>query len=240
MQAVRRTLLYFSFLLFPITFIYFSPYLAVDGTREGVVSAGLITWLAVTVSAVIVNRGFCGWACPLGGLQEALPAALGKPLRQPKWGRASKYTIWAMWVGSIAVIASMVGGYRKVDIWFHNPGFPPYSDLAHYAFLFFVLLTAIPALFLGRRAFCHYLCFFSPLNILGSRLGYALRLPMLRVRVVEQSKCTQCKRCNRECPMSLDVSGMVARGAVKNRECIACGNCSAVCPAGTLGYGFGR
>jgi len=237
---VRRTLLFFSFALFPITFLYMSPAMAIGGTYEGVASSGLLWWGVVLVSSVVVGRSFCGYACPLGGCQEALHTALGRDLRTVRYLKAVKYAVWGAWVGLIAFFAVTRGGWRKVDVFYMNPGFPPYDRPAHIAFLVFVLLAAFSALAWGRRGFCHYLCFFAPLNILGTGVAKRLPIPRLHVRVVDRQGCTQCRRCSAACPMTLDVTGMVARGAVDHAECITCGSCAATCRAGALAYGFSR
>ena len=51
-------------------------------------------------------------------------------------------------------------------------------------------------------------------------------------------ECTDCKRCTRDCPMSLDVNGMVAQGDMEHSECILCGTCVDNCPADVISYSF--
>jgi polyferredoxin len=238
LQRIRRTLLFLAFALFPISFMYMSPALAVGGTYEDVAASGLLCWGFVLVSSVVLSRSFCGYACPLGGCQEALHAALGRPLRSMQWVRAIKDAIWAAWVGLIGVFAVTRGGWTRIDIWYQNPGFPPYDRPAYVAFLVFLLLPVFLGMALGRRAFCHYLCFFSPLNIIGAVVARRLSLPALRIRVADGSQCTNCGGCAAACPMTLDIPGMVARGSLDDVECITCGNCASACHSGALRYGF--
>lgn len=239
LQRVRRTLLFFSFMFFSITFMYLSPYLAVVGTAYRTVASGLAFWALVMVTAPLLGRSMCGYLCPLGGLQDCLHDGLQKPLVRVRFLKALKYVIWAMWVGAICAIAVAKHGWASVNLLFHNErGLPPYAPES-YVYLFgFMLLAAIPAMLLGRRGFCHYLCFFSPLNIIGERLGRRVHLPALRVRVSHHSACNSCRLCDKACPMSLGVSKMVERGAVDDAECIACGSCSAACKSGALAYGI--
>lgn len=240
LQKIRRTILFFSFLLFPFTFMYLSPYIAVMGTIAGVAASGLLFWGLFGVTSVALGRSACGWICPLGGIQRSLDSQIEKPLRTIRYVKIVKYAIWAAWIGAIAAIAVVKGGYHKVDVLFMNEtGFPPYPLDAYIAMLSFMLLAAVPALVWGRRAFCHYLCFFSPLNILGTALGRKLRLPALSVRVKDKTTCKNCHLCDKSCPMSLEVEKMVSQGAIDHLECITCGMCSAVCRHGALKYGFG-
>lgn len=151
-----------------------------------------------------------------------------------------KYIIWAGWIGAILYLAIRVGGYTHVDLMWENPGFPPYELGAHIAWLGFSLLPVVLVLLLGRRAFCHYLCFFAPLNIIGTRMGRWLRLPMLGAHVVAADRCIACRKCSKACPMSLDVTGMVQRGAIRHTECITCGSCAATCGQAVIAYGVRR
>jgi polyferredoxin len=101
------------------------------------------------------------------------------------------------------------------------------------------MVAWLPALILGKRAFCHYLCPFGVLNMVASKLGQWLRLPQLHLRA-QPERCVACHRCERACPMSLPVTAMVQRGDLRHRECILCGTCIDTCPKDSLRYGFGR
>ena len=54
----------------------------------------------------------------------------------------------------------------------------------------------------------------------------------------EPENCIDCKRCTKDCPMGLDVNGMVQKGAMENSECVLCGTCVDVCPQGVIRYSF--
>ena len=49
-----------------------------------------------------------------------------------------------------------------------------------------------------------------------------------------------CPECTANCPMSLDVNGMVQRGDMENSECILCGSCVDICPQDVIRYSFSR
>jgi polyferredoxin len=69
---VRRALLLVSFLLFPVTFYYLSPYLIIMGAGERTASGSMVVFGVMTLTALVLGRLFCGWVCPAGGLGEAL------------------------------------------------------------------------------------------------------------------------------------------------------------------------
>ena len=73
--------------------------------------------------------------------------------------------------------------------------------------------------------------------ILGRKLSNLIHLPALHL-VSEPEKCTDCLTCTRNCPMSLDVNGMVKLGKMENTECILCGNCVDGCTKKAIHYAF--
>jgi len=238
-QKVRKSLLLLSVLLFPVTFMYISPAMAIGGTLFRTVSGGLLFWFLVLVTAPFLGRSFCGFLCPLGGVQMACDGALGRPKVSVKYMSAIKWIIWAAWIGLICFFAVQVSGWNKVDLLWENPGFPPYAREAYFFWLGFTLLPVLLVLLLGKRSFCHYLCFFSPLNIIGDRVGRWLRLPRLHLAVAS-GRCSQCRKCARECPMSLDVPAMVAGGAIDHTECITCGSCAGACKTSAVTWRIGQ
>ena len=86
-QKTRKALIIFSFLLFPITINYFSPYVIIDGASQGVVNGSFISFSLMFLSALFVGRLWCGWGCPAGGIRYLLhrrrpaggPLAGGRP-----------------------------------------------------------------------------------------------------------------------------------------------------------------
>ena len=71
-QRLRKALIIISFLFFPITMNYLSPYVIIDGASQGVVNGSLILFALMFVSALFVGRLWCGWICPAGGLGRDL------------------------------------------------------------------------------------------------------------------------------------------------------------------------
>lgn len=236
-QKVRMGVLVASFILFPVTIFYFSPYLIVFGAFQGVASGSMLVFSLQLVSAMLLGRGWCGWACPAGGLQEMeatfadKPAKLGKRL-------AIKWAIWVPWLLSIIVGATFAGGISTFDFFFHTEnGLSVASPLGLAIYLFICALFFVPNLFLGKRAMCHCICWMAPFMIIGEKLGRLLRLPQLHVITVPES-CAHCGLCTKACPMSLPVEKLLTDGAVLHSECIQCGSCCDVCRKGALQLEF--
>lgn len=238
-QKVRNGILLVSFLLFPITIFYFSPYLIVWGAFQGIVAGSAVAFALQFICAVFLRRAFCGWICPAGGVQELATAAVDKP---SKLGKRTfvKWVIWVPWVVSIIAGFVVAGGVAQVDPLFHIDNGISVSNLGSLAVYFaIVALFVVPNLFLGRRAMCHCICWMAPFMIVGEKLGAALRAPQLHVSA-DPGKCVSCGLCEKACPMSLPVSDLLHSGSVDHPECIQCAACCDACRKGTLSLDFGR
>jgi ferredoxin-type protein NapH len=69
-QKIRKAIILISFLLFPITINYFSPYIIIDGAAQGIIAGSFITFVLLFIVSLFLGRAFCGWVCPGAGIQE--------------------------------------------------------------------------------------------------------------------------------------------------------------------------
>ncbi|WP_310549908.1 4Fe-4S binding protein [Paenibacillus glufosinatiresistens] len=236
-QKIRRLLLFVSFLFFPATLYYFSPYLILTGGAAGVVSGSFLMFAALFLGSLVFGRAFCGWLCPAGGLQECCRTVVDTRLPGRRMDRI-KFWIWVPWLIGIAAAFVHAGGIRSVHpFYMTNHGFSA-ADLPGLATYFAVVaLIAGLAMITGRRAMCRSICWMAPFMILGVRLRNRLGLPSLRL-VADPSRCTGCGTCSRNCPMSLEVAGMVRSGRNDHPDCILCGVCADGCSRGVLSFAF--
>ena len=102
-QRVRKTLLVISFLLFPITIWYFSPYLIIQAASEHIMNGSFIVFVTMLILSMFFGRAWCGDLCPAGGFQECLFMCNLKPAKQG-WRNKIKYVIWIIWIIAIIVI----------------------------------------------------------------------------------------------------------------------------------------
>ena len=197
------------------------PALIIQGASEGVITGSFIVFGLLFLSSLLLGRAFCGWVCPAGGGQEACFAIRGK--RAPG-GRLNwiKYFIWAPWLGLIVAMFLKAGGVKKVDP-STRPG------------------TASPPRNAGRYRAGGRVggdprhragdgeAGLLPLRLLDGLLHdhrpqAATRVCWKSLQLVpEHAKCTDCKKCEKACPMSLEVNAMVAGENMENNECILCG-----------------
>lgn len=236
-QKIRKAVILISFLLFPVTINYFSPYIIIDAASNGIISGSFITFTLLFSVSLFLGRAFCGWLCPAGGIQELCFAVNDKKARGGKFNWI-KYFIWAPWIGIIAVMAILAGGFHNVNPLYLTETGISVSEPANYIMYFTILgLIVILSFIAGKRAFCHYICWMAPFMIIGTKVKNFLKWPSLNL-IAGNEECKQCKTCDRICPMSLEVSKMVQIGAMDNTECILCGSCVDNCPKGVIMYSW--
>lgn len=238
-QIWRKALIFISFLLFPLTIYYFSPALIIIAAADGIVATSFIIFTVMFFLSLVFGRLFCGWVCPAGGLQEASFMINNKAARGGKAYRI-KYYIWVPWLLLIILLFIRAGGIRQVDPLYHIPGGISVSQPGDYIIYFFIVgLIFILSLTAGKRAFCHYLCWMAPFMIIGTKIKSVRLWPSLHLTTVSDT-CNNCKRCNKECPMSLDVNTLVNSGIENNPECILCAACIDACPQSVLRFSFSK
>lgn len=235
-QKIRKTLLIVSFLLFPVTIWYFSPYLIIQAASEHIINGSFIVFTCMLVFSMFFGRVWCGYFCPAGGLQECLFMCKPDPAKQG-WRNRIKYVIWVLWM--IAVVVTFILGKNDltIDPFYMTDHGISISGIYNYVIYYgVIMLLVLPALIHGKRASCHYICWMAPFMVIGSTLGRILHLPQIHIEA-DRNACIECGQCNRACPMGLDVKSMVSEGNnAKCTECIQCGACIDSCPKKVLKY----
>lgn len=249
-QMTRKIFLFISFLLFPITIFYFSPYLSVIGPAMGVISGAIIVFAGLFVFSLFFGRIFCSWICPMGGMQEAMATIRKRRiLKRSFW---VKWLIFIPWILVIIILPLVlipewqgfnffwrIGGLIVIN---DNPidtvdltGISIMSLQGVMIYYIVIAIIAVMGLAIGKRSFCHHLCWVGPFMVIGRKISNWIQIPSLRLKPVNE-KCIQCKRCTRICPMSLDVHELVKRGNMEDSNCILCGQCIDECPKNVIHY----
>lgn len=188
----------------------------------------LVLFGGIVALGLVLSRFFCGWFCAFGALQGlfgwlgkklfgrrfTVPAKLDRALRWLKYPLLVGIVAWTWQTGTLvirpydplAAFGHMSAGLAAV-----------WTEFAVGLVIFVVVMIA--SMFY-ERVFCKYIC---PLGALNAILG---RVPLFRLKRVE-STCISCSKCDRACPMNIDVS---KGGAVNSPECISCMECVSACP----------
>jgi len=230
-QKIRKGILAFSALMFPLTFFFLSPFIIVVSASQGILNGSAIVFGALLLFSVVCSRLYCGWLCPGGAVQDAVSAANGRRWNG-KWINRIKYLVWAVWFGFIVLL------------WIQNkpltadPLFMLEINLQYliiYAIVMAVLFTL--TVLTGKRGMCHSFCWMAPFMIIGERLADLLHIPRFRLKA-DPERCVSCGKCTKSCPMSLDVATMVKAGNTDSVECISCLQCVDGCPQNAIRCGF--
>lgn len=237
LQRIRKGIILTTFILFPIIMNYFSPYVIIDGASQGIVNGSLIIFGLMFLASLVLGRAWCGWVCPAGGLQEAASGVNNGAFKTGKrdW---IKWFIWAPWLGIIVATAIAAGGYRRVDF-FHltESGVSVAEPMQYITYLLVVGIFLLLAALMGRRAGCHTICWMAPFMIIGRKIRNLAAWPSLRL-MAQSASCKDCLKCTSNCPMSLDVHGMVQRERMEHNECILCGTCVDNCSQNAIRFSF--
>lgn len=219
-------------LLFPGLHCYACP-LAITvcpiGLVQNLVISGTFPFYflgAVALYGLALGRGWCGWFCPFGTVNDLLA------FRKVRFLRAlSPLKI-------LVLGGTVLAAWRLADTWFCKlcpaaslTASLPYLGLgvAQVNTPFLIHMATLAAVLLGMalvsRFWCRYLCpmggllsLFNRASLFGLRLGEA---------------CTRCGVCTRSCPM-----GIVPHREINSPDCIKCGECVPSCPTRALSIGF--
>jgi polyferredoxin len=191
--------------------------------------AGLFILLAVLGMGLLLKKGFCSWACPVGTLSEGLWLAgrklFGRNGALPAWAdlplRGVKYLLLGFFLWAVG---RMDGSQAAA---FLDSPFNALADVRMYLFfarisgLALGVVLALAALsVLVQDFWCRYLC---PYGALLGLLSLASPLKVQR----SPDTCTDCRRCTRACPARIPVH---RAGRVSSDSCTACYRCVAACP----------
>lgn len=244
-QRIRKAIIILAFLSFPVTMNFLSPYVIIDGAMNGIINGSLVVFGLMFLSSLFLGRAWCGWVCPGGGMQEIVEPINIKPVngRKIDW---IKWLIWIPWISLIVFLAVSAGGYSSVNLLYHTQSGISVAGSAErpifFAYLIYYIVIGLfvgLAIFAGRRAGCHTICWMAPFMIIGRWIHNRLGWWSLRLKA-DADSCADCKKCTRNCPMSLDVNAMVQREQMEDTECILCGTCVDNCSKSAVRYSFSR
>ena len=230
-QRIRKGILIFSLLMFPITFMLLSPFVIVVSAANGVLNGSAMFFGLLLLFSMVGSRLFCGWLCPGGALQEQT-AVVNDRHWNSKGKNISKYITWAVWFSFI------------VFLWLQHPTLKgDFLYFIEFNFQYFIIYAIVMviifsfALATGRRGMCHSLCWMAPFMVIGEKVSDFLHIPRFRL-IAKPEGCISCGKCTKNCPMGLDVETMVKTGVMESTECISCLECVDGCPKHAIGFGL--
>ncbi len=232
-QKIRRGIVFFVFLIFPVIVNYLSPVLILAGASEGIINGSFIVFGLMFLSSLFLGRTYCGWICPASGMQEATEKFRTKKAKTGG-GNIFRWAVWIVWLGFMIYLFINAGGVQKADFLYATPQVISILDpIIVFIYLAVVLLVFVMTMIWGQRAFCKYLCWMGPFMIAGDKIRHWIKIPGLYLHP-KKEKCIECGKCTKNCPMDIDVQNMVQINNMYNTECIMCLNCADICPKGAI------
>jgi polyferredoxin len=216
-------------LIFPGLHCYACP-LAVTvcpiGLIQNLVVFGTIPffWLgAIAAYGLLAGRGFCGWFCPFGTLNDLLA------FRKVRIRDAFSYSKY------VVLLGTLIAAWAFADTMFCKlcPAASIEASIP-YLFLgvaevnqpFLVHMGTLGGTLIGMvliaRFWCRYLC------PMGALLSLFNRVSLLHLKW-RTDRCTACEACTAACPM-----GIEPRLDHDNHNCIKCGKCVEACSIDAL------
>jgi ferredoxin len=199
--------------------------------RFASIAAMFVLWIGASLS---LGRGFCGWGCFFGGLEDGFSRLLRRPVLKGI-GRHWTYLPYAVLL--MVVVTAAVSLSPTYCMWLC-----PFKTVTEYVqitslkimvqtviflSLFVGLVIVLPVL-TKRRTQCSLLCPF------GAFQSFTNKVNPFEIRI-DPHKCVKCGRCVQACPtFSMDPAG-IDKGHTRI-TCIKCGKCIDHCPKAAISY----
>jgi len=187
-------------------------------------------WLGtIVVYGLLAGRGFCGWFCPFGTLNDLLSFRKVRILKSASFGKFAVLgaTVAAAWYFADTMFCKLCPAASieaSIPYFFKGVATVNRPFLVHMATLAVVLV----GMALISRFWCRYLC------PMGGLLALFNRVSFLHLRL-DEDRCANCSACSAHCPMGLE-----PHHDHDDHNCIKCGACVEGCHLGALSlrYGF--
>lgn len=234
---LRRITSFISLMIFPLTLNYFSPYLSATAAFDGIISGSVLLYITLLFTSIFFRRSWCSYICPVAAIADYSEKINNKNVNRRKL-KIIRYSIFALWVS--VLVLGFVLSTKGITI---NPLYftenfisvdEPFKFITYYLVLFLLIILT---LVIGKRGACHSICWMSPYLEFGSYIGDKFKLPQLKINS-KPELCISCQKCNRVCPMSIDVMNELKEGYIQSYDCINCSECEKVCPKNVFRLGI--
>jgi polyferredoxin len=209
----------------------------------------LVAFLTFALWFVFLNKAWCGYACPLGTIQDWITSIRTKlGVRYSRYSeeqfkklKVIKYVLLALTVliplGIGGALLPHSIGTPFCDICPGRMIIPLFSGDTSQLTIDFstqssMILTALGMLitglfFVGAFVKKRFFCFFCPM----SALLYLFSKPAMLNLKKDGDKCTRCGDCYRVCDMEIkEIADDVEQTRIMQDDCIMCLKCVAACP----------
>jgi polyferredoxin len=177
----------------------------------------------VILVGLIGGKAFCGWACPMGALQELLGRIPG--LRRIRLPFALTNGVR---IAMVAVFLVVLLAWEKISYDYYNPfEVLHWSEISKAAIWAPAAVVAAASLIV-YRPFCAFICPVGLVSWLAERVSFG------RIRL--SGDCNACGACVKETDCQA-LPALVQRKALVP-DCHGCGDCLGACPKQAIRFGW--
>jgi hypothetical protein len=199
-------------------------FLTTGGFIRRIEPSAVVLFFALVLLTLIASRGFCGWICPFGSVQEWI-GMLGKKIFRKRfnptgvWDRRLRYLKYGILVLIFAFswhLGTLV--FRPYDpfLAFFHLG----KGMDEMPWAYGVLGLVIVGSLYIERFFCKYAC------PLGAVIGILAKVGLTKVHR-DPVDCKSCNLCQRKCHAHVD---FLSTTTIRDAECNHCMDCVVDCP----------
>lgn len=206
----------------------------------------MIAFLAVILVLTLIGpKLFCGWVCPVGGVQELIAMLADKlGLRRRKWNfrwtQGVRVAVFLAFVFlSLTAVLHTTGQNGQVTALslydylnaFHGYEIGLQPTLLDNVFHYLPFLLTLAFAFVTYRPFCYLVC---PIGLLTNLVE---NFALFRV-VLKKPACNDCGACAKKAPCPTVPE--ILKDAAYRPDCFSCTVCvGKCCPSGSLAFGVG-
>lgn len=163
-----------------------------------------ITLALIGIIGLVFGTLFCGWACPVGFIQDAFHAFLLKEIRISNKLKLFRY--FTLFLTIVLIFLELQYNF------FSKKGIGVFNE----AVIIGGGLLLTTAIFI-KRPFCRILC---PLGFIYGKLN---KFSLVKV-ALDKNKCLACGKCDKSC-----ITDLKPIKGVNGELCVKCFNCLTVC-----------